>query len=136
MHKKNLCYHETTIGLLVSYPIYRKSLKIYFTTKLHHTLRSIFRNFKLGFRKGFYPQNYLVAIILKFRNSLDQGDAYTALLTDVTKALICLLHDLIISKLHVYGFDMTSLRLIQSYSTDRYQRVKVNNSYYYKILSL
>ena len=64
------------------------------------------------------------------------GGAYTALLTDVTKALICLLHDLIISKLHVYGFDMTSLRLIQSYSTDRYQRVKVNNSYYYKILSL
>ena len=68
-------------------------------------------------------------IIEKFRNSLDQGGAYSALLTDLAEAFDCLPHDLIIPKLHVFSFDMPSLRLIQSYLTDRYQSVKVNNSY-------
>ena len=31
--------------------------------------------------------------------------------------------------MHAYGFDKISLRLMHSYLTDRYQRVKINNSY-------
>ena len=48
----------------------------------------------------------------KFKKSLDRGDGYAALLTDLSKASDCLLHDLIIAKLHVYGFDKGSLRFI------------------------
>ena len=68
-------------------------------------------------------------MIKKFKKSLDQGGEYAALLTDLSEAFHCLPHDLIIAKLHVYGFDKASLRLIHSYLTDRYQRVKINNSY-------
>ena len=52
-----------------------------------------------------------------------------ALLTDLSKVFNCLPHDLIIVKLHAYGFDKASLRLMHSYLTDRYQRVKINNFY-------
>ena len=68
-------------------------------------------------------------MIEKFKKSLDQGGEYPALLTDLSKAFDCLPHDLIITKFHAYGFDNASLRLMHSYLTDRYQRVKINNSY-------
>ena len=54
---------------------------------------------------------------------------YAVLLTDLSKAFDCLPHDLIIAKLHAYGFDKASLRLMHSYLTDRYQRVKITTSY-------
>ena len=63
-----------------------------------------------------------------FEKSLGQGSEHAALLTDLSKAFDCLLHDLIIVKLHAYGFDKASLRLMHSYLTDRYQRIKTDNS--------
>ena len=68
-------------------------------------------------------------MIDKFIKSLNQGGEYAALLTDLSKAFDCLPHDLIIAKFHAYGFDKASLRLMHSYLTDRYQRVKIDNSY-------
>ena len=65
----------------------------------------------------------------QFKKSLDQGGEYAALLTDLSKAFDCLPHDLMIAKLHAYGFDKASLSLLHSYLTHRYQRVKINNSY-------
>ena len=51
------------------------------------------------------------------------------LLTDLSKAFDCLLHDILIAKLAAHGFDYDSLVLIQSYLSERQQRVKVNNAY-------
>ena len=68
-------------------------------------------------------------MIEKFKKSLDQGGGYATLLTDLSKAFDCLPHDLTIAKLHAYGFDKASLRLMHSSLTDRYQKVKINNSY-------
>ena len=70
-----------------------------------------------------------MAMIEKFKKSLDQGGEYAALLTDLSKAFDCLPHDLITAKLHAYGFDKASWRLMHSYLTDRYQRIKISNSY-------
>ena len=50
----------------------------------------------------------------KWRESLDQGDAYRTLLTDLSKAFDCLPHELIIAELYAYGVDMPSLKLINS----------------------
>lgn len=80
--------------------------------------------YQTGFWKSFNPRNCLVATIEKFRNFLDQGKKYTALLTDLSKAFDCLPLDRI-AKLHAYNFDMLSL----SFLKDRYQRVKVNKCY-------
>ena len=82
-----------------------------------------------GFRKGFNAENFLLVMIEKWRQCLDQGGVCSALLTDLSKAFDSLPHSLLIAKIHAYGFDMPSLRLIHSYLTNRTQRVKINNSY-------
>ena len=50
-------------------------------------------------------------------------------MTDLSKAFDCISHELILAKLHAYGFSLRALRLIHSYLTNRKQRTKVNGKY-------
>lgn len=68
-------------------------------------------------------------MIEKWKNSLDKGGTFGALLTDLSKAFDCIPHELLLAKLHAYGFDMNSLLFIKSYLIDRKQRVRINNNY-------
>ena len=85
--------------------------------------------FLCGYRSGYNVQHALIALIEKWRISLDKGGFGGAILMDLSKAFDTLNHDLLIAKLHAYGFDKVSLKLIKSYLTNRWQRTKVNNSY-------
>ena len=85
--------------------------------------------FQCGFRKGFSTQNCLLYMIENWKESLDQGGHYGALLTDLSKAFDCIMHDLLIAKLQAYGFDDDSLNFICNYLVDREQRVKINSSF-------
>ena len=49
-------------------------------------------------------------MIGKCKQCLDNHGEYAALLTDLSKAFDCLLHDLLIAKPHAYGFEMPSLK--------------------------
>ena len=65
----------------------------------------------------------------KLQKKLDQGKEYGTMLTDLFKACGCLSHDLIAVKLHAYDFFLEPLKLINSYLTDRKQRVKINDQF-------
>ena len=65
----------------------------------------------------------------KWKNAVDKGKCFGALLTDLSKAFDCLSHELLIAKLHAYSFDLLALKLIQSYSSNRKQRTKINARY-------
>ena len=82
-----------------------------------------------GFRKGFSAQHCLISLIEKWKKSIDNGGAFGALMTDLSKAFDCLSHELLIAKLEAYGFDEKSLKLIYNYLSNRKQRVKINDSY-------
>ena len=57
----------------------------------------------------------------KFRKALGKNEYYAALLTDLQRTFDCVSHGLIIAKLHGYGFDMPSLKLMNIYLTNRHQ---------------
>ena len=79
-----------------------------------------------GFRKGHSAQHALVRLLEKFKISLDEGGKAGAVMMDLSKAFDCIRHDLLIAKLHAYGFSHEALTLINDYLTNRQQRVKVN----------
>ena len=90
---------------------------------------TIFSKFQCGYRKGYGTQDCLLAMIVNRKNALDQGKGYGALLTNLSKAFDCIPHDLIVAKLLAYGFSIESLKLINSYLTERKQRAKINDQF-------
>ena len=65
----------------------------------------------------------------KWRKCLDKEEISGAILTDLSKAFDCILHDLLIAKLAAYGFDYQSLRIMESFLSNRQQRTKINNAF-------
>ena len=92
-------------------------------------LDNILSKYQFGFRQGYSSQQHLLVLIEKWKKSLDKGGKCGALMTDLSKAFDCLLHDLLIATLHAYGFEIDSLRLIYSHLVGRKQRLKIDNKY-------
>ena len=85
--------------------------------------------YKCGFRKGCNSQHCLLAMIEKWKKLVDNGNVFQALLTDLSEAIDCLPHDLMIAKLNSYGFNLTALNLIHYCLTKRKETTKINQSY-------
>ena len=64
---------------------------------------------------------------MKNGENVDSGSVFGTLLTDLSKAFDCILHDLIIAKLETYGFHTEALKLIHDYLSNRKEKVKVND---------
>ena len=58
-------------------------------------------------------------MIEKWKTGVGNRRGYAALLTDLSKALGCFPHDLIISKQAAHGFDISFLECIHSYLSNR-----------------
>ena len=104
-----------------------------FERPLFNQMSEYFENilsiYQCGFRKGYSTQICLVSLLEKWRKSVDKGKSFGALLTDLSKAFDCLSHELLVAKLHAYGFSNAALTLVLSYLSNRKQRTKVNSSY-------
>ena len=61
---------------------------------------SIFSKNQCGFRKDHSTQQCFLAMLEKWKRSVDSGKAFVALLTDLSKAFDCLDHELLIAKLN------------------------------------
>ena len=54
---------------------------------------------------------------------------FGALFTDLLKASDCLSRELLIAKLDAYRFDKNALKVVNSYLSNRKQRLKINDKY-------
>ena len=82
--------------------------------------------YQCGFRKGHSAQHCLIALLEKWRESIDRGHEFAILLTDLSKAFDCFPHDLFVAKLAAYGFDSKALRFTYDYLKNRKQRTKIS----------
>ena len=85
--------------------------------------------FLTSFRKNYSTQNCLLTMIETWKNIIDKNGTVAAVFMDLSKAFDTLNHNLLIAKLGAYGFTNDALKFMKSYLSDRYQRVRVNNSY-------
>ena len=89
----------------------------------------ILSKWQCGFRKGFSTQHCLLVMTEKWRKCLDKGGISGAILTDLSKAFDCILHELSVAKLAAYSFDYQSLRIMENFLSNRQQRTKINNAF-------
>ena len=90
---------------------------------------NIFPKYQCGFWKDFSTQQCLLAMLEKWKRTVDNSKMFGALLTDLSKAFDCLDHELLIAKLNAYGFSLTALKLVHNYLSNRKQRTKINSTY-------
>ena len=82
-----------------------------------------------GFRKGYSSQRSLSVIKEKFKEQIDKGNAFGALLTDLSIAFDCIDHTLLIAKLSAFEVSSLSLELIYSYLSNPTQQIKINENF-------
>ena len=97
--------------------------------QMSHCFEKLFSEYLSGFRRGYGCQHVLMRLIENWKLALDNKKIIAALSMDLSKAFDCLQHDLIIAKLHAYGFDMQALKPVYSYLSNRIQSVKVKDAY-------
>ena len=85
--------------------------------------------YQCAFRKRFRSQQCLIVLVEKWGKNKDKEGSSVAFATDFSKAFNCILHDLLIERLHVYDFDMLLLKLIYTYLRGRKPEAKINNKY-------
>ena len=82
-----------------------------------------------GYRKEYNSQYALLAMIEKWKMAFDNKGLAGGILMDLSKAFDTINHQLLIAKLHAYGFNKDALELILDYMSDRWQRTKINASF-------
>ena len=124
--EKNIMKNYRPISLL---PIISKLYEKIMYNEINSYVEKILSSYLFGFRKGHSTEQCLIKMLETWRKAIDDKKYAGAILTDLSKAFDCLNHNLLIAKLHAYGFDDSSLNFIRSYLKERKQRIKVGQSY-------
>ena len=67
-----------------------------------------------------------MCLIEKWKKILDKKGFCQVVLMDLSKAFDTINHELLIAKLHTYGFEKGALRLLLNYLSNRWQCTKIN----------
>ena len=72
-----------------------------------------------GYRKGYSSQQTLISLIENWKKSLDKKRYGGVVLMDLSKASDTIKHDLLLAKLHTYGFSKKTLKRSHNYLRNR-----------------
>ena len=95
-----------------------KQLNYYIQKHLHPYL--------CEYQKAHSTQQALLAVIESLKQNLENKCFGEAILIDLSKGFDTLNHELLIAKLHAYGFDQSPQKLLHSYFSNRWCWAKVN----------
>ena len=95
--------------------------------QLAEYFEAVFNPFLAAFRKGFGCQTTLLRLLESWKRALDNHECVAAILMDLSKVFDSLPHDLLKVKLKAYGLSAGAVDLLDSYLTNRQQRVKLGS---------
>ena len=119
VHKKDETSDKNNYRPVSILPSFSKAFEKCLYDQIFAYTDSILSKVQCGFRKGYSTQYSIIAIIEKCRRNLDRRGICGALFTYLNKPVDCQVHDFLIAELEAYGFTYESLKLINSYLTDR-----------------
>ena len=105
--------------------IYEKLLQ----KQINNYIENILSPYLCGHRIGYSTQHALICLIEKWKKILDEKGFCGAKLMDLSKAFDTINHELLIAKLHAYGFEKSALKLLLNYLSNRWQRTKINKKF-------
>ena len=112
IHKKNnICEKENyrPVNILSNLAkIYEKLMY----NQLYECSDNILFPSQFSFRKRYSAQHCLQVMIEKCKEVIDRGNEFGALLTDISIALDCINHPLLVAKLYNYGVSLLSINMI------------------------
>jgi hypothetical protein len=98
------------------------------TKKFNPFTNTVYCDSISAYRKCFNTQSVVLKGVEDWKASLDKGHYVSAVSTDLSKAFDVIPHGLLIAKLSAYGCDINTVNLVHNYLSNRFQRVKVNNT--------
>ena len=129
MHKKGDTTNVKNYRPVSVLPSVSKVFERLMQSQINSFINKSLSKYLCGYRKGFSTQTALLSLIEKWRNILDQNGFAGAVLMDLSKAFDTINHELLIAKLHAYGFSKSSLSIIFSYLSNRWQHIKIDSSF-------
>ena len=129
VYKKNDPLDKTNYRPVSILPVVSKMFERTMQKQINDFIISFLSPCLGGYRKGFNTQHALLTLAENWRKSLDKTGFGGAILMDLSKAFDTLNHELLIAKLHAYGFQHDALKLLRSYFSKRWHRTKVNTSF-------
>ena len=96
---------------------------------MHIISNKILANEQYGFRSNT-SERAIYQLTNKILTALDNKEWVGGIFCDLSKAFDNVDHDLLIEKLKFYGITGTASKLIKSYLTNIFQRVKIRNNHY------
>ena len=127
--KKNARTSKNNYRPVSVLPVISKIFERIICNQLSAFYEEIFSKLQCGFRKGYSTQHCLFMILKSWKEAVDKNKVFGALTMNLSKAFDYLSHDLLIAKLHKYGTDLSSLKLLQDYLSNRWQRTKVASKF-------
>ena len=82
-----------------------------------------------GYRKGYNTQYALMTLLEEWKQSVEKHGFAGAVIMDLSKAFDTINFELMIAKLHAYGFTISALKMVHSYLINRWHRTKINATF-------
>ena len=115
-------YRPVTILITID-KVYEKLL----CNQLNEHFEQILHPFMSAYRKKYSCETTTVRLVEDWKLSLDQGESVCVLSTDMSKAFDSMNHNLLLAKLKAYGLTKSAIELLNSFFTERKNRVKLQN---------
>ena len=97
--------------------------------QLNHYIQNHLSPYWCGYQKGHSTQQTFLALIESWKKRLHNKGFRGAILMDLSRTFDTLNHELLIAKLHAYGFDKFLLKLFHSYLSNIWHKTQIKNKF-------
>ena len=128
LFKKNNDMDKNNFRPVSTLTTFDKVFEAIIADQLYEYFNTIFHDMLCAYRKSYSCDHILIKIVDKWKWALDNDEFVGTVLMDLSKAFDCIPHGLLICKLRAYGISEKSCIFLSTYLSNRYHRVKINNS--------